>query len=159
MAWEYKRDESTGFKPIPEGAHRIRIESAEKAQSKTGKDMLTLKFQVSGYNSRLFHYIVFLPDRPEITNRNLTQFFDAFPGIKEGNFNTQTWPGQVGACVVKHEDYNGSPSAKVRYFIHKDKQGNLPPWKEPENGSEAMMGASSVPDVNVPGNIDDDVPF
>ena len=159
MAWNYQRDESTGFNPIPVGDHRIRIESAEKAVSKSGKDMLTLKFQVSGQSGKLFHYIVFLPDRPEITNRNLTQFFDAFPGIQDGNFNTQSWVGQVGACHVKHEDYNGSPSAKVQYFIKAEKQSGLPAWVEPENGSEAMMGAASGPSVNVPAGVDEEVPF
>lgn len=161
MSWNYQRDESTGFKPIPIGAHRIRISKAEKAVSKTGKDMLTLEFEVSGYNSHLYHYIVFLPDRQEITNRNLTQFFDAFPGIPDGNLNTQSWIGQVGACQVKHEEYNGDMQAKIHYFIHKDKQGNLPPWKEPENGSQTAMGAgsSSQPNVNIPAGIDDECPF
>ena len=159
MSWNYQRDESTGFKPIPVGDHRIRIESAEKAQSKSGKDMLSLKFQVSGQSGKLFHYIVFLPDRPEITNRNLTQFFDAFPGIGDGNFNIQSWVGQVGACHVKHEDYNGNPSAKVQYFIKAEKQADLPAWVEPENSGDAMMGATSGPSVNVPAGVDEDVPF
>ena len=153
MSWTYKRDESTTFKPIPEGAHRIRIASAEKAVSKTGKDMLALQFDVSGYASRLFHYIVFLPDRPEITNRNLTQFFDAFSDIPDGDFNTTNWIGKVGACVVKHEDYNGSPSAKVRYFIKPDKAESLPAWSEPDhkdsNGDDFMAVKS----------LEDEVPF
>lgn len=163
MAWNYQRDESAGeFKPIPEGLHRIRIKSAEKAVSKMGKDMLTLQFEVSGYNSKLFHYIVFLPDRPEITNRNLTQFFDAFPGIADGDFNTNNWVGKVGACRINHEEYNGRQNAKVKYFLKADKQGTLPPWKEPENGSEAMLGATTPAaalDVNVPPNVDEEVPF
>lgn len=132
MSWTYQRDETTQFKPIPEGMHRIRISSAEKAQSKTGKDMLALQFDVSGYSSRLFHYIVFLPDRPEITNRNLTQFFDAFPGIQDGDFDTAHWIGQVGACMVKHEEYNGDMTAKVRYFVKPEKAAGLAPWSEPE---------------------------
>lgn len=156
MAWNYTREETTTFKPIPEGAHRIRIASAEKAVSKTGKDMLALQFDVSGYGSRLFHYIVFLPDRPEITNRNLTQFFDAFPGIPDGDFNiTQNWIGKVGACMVKHEDYNGSPSAKVHYFLKPDKAANLPAWKEPERNES---GAGGDDFVNVTAKIDE-VPF
>ncbi len=158
MSWNYQRDESTGFKPIPVGDHRIRIAKAEKAVSKTGKDMLTLEFEVSGYNSKLYHYIVFLPDRPEITNRNLTQFFDSFKDIPDGDFNTANWIGKVGACAVKHEEYNGNVSAKIKWFIHKDKQGNLPPWKEPENGSQTTVGAGA-PNVNVPVGMDDEFPF
>ena len=156
--WSYQRDESSGFKPIPEGDYRIRIQSAEKVVSKTGKDMLSMSFEVSGQNSKLFHNIVFLPDRPEITNRNLTQFFDSFKDIPEGDFNTANWVGKVGACRVKHEEYNGNTNAKVAWFIHKDKQSGLPAWKEPENGSDTVMGAGA-PDVNVPGNVDEEVPF
>lgn len=158
MSWNYQRDESKGeFKPIPVGNHRIRIASAEKAQSKSGKDMLTLKFDVSGYNNKLFHYIVFLPDRPEITNRNLTQFFDAFPGIKDGDFDTTHWIGQVGACEVKHEEYNGSPSAKVRFFIKPEKAAGLPAWKEPENSGGTTDGDGFL--AAIPQGVDEQVPF
>lgn len=151
--WNYKRDESTGFKPIPEGVYRIRIASAERATAKTGKQMLSLKFDVSGQNGKLFHNIVFLPDRPEITNRNLTQFFDSFADIPEGEFELAKWVGKVGACKVKHEEYNGNTQARVDYFIAKDKQADLPAWQEPSNGAQAPLEA------NVPASIDDEVPF
>lgn len=137
MAWDYKRTESQGaFKPIPEGNYRIRIKEADKAVSKSGNDMLALQFEVSGSNAILYHYIVFMDDKPEITNRLLTQFFDSFKDIEDGDFNMAHWIGKVGACKVKHEDYNGSPQAKVHYFINKNKQGDLPAWKEPEKKSE-----------------------
>lgn len=155
--WNYQRDETQAVaKPIPVGKHRIRIAKAEKAVSKTGKDMLALQFDVSGYNSKLFHYIVFLPDRPEITNRNLTQFFDSFKDIPEGDFNTANWIGKVGACEVKHEDYNGSASAKVKFFISKANQANLPAWVEPENSNG---GSSSASVISVPEGVDEEVPF
>ena len=159
MSWNYQREESNNFKPIPEGDHRIRIKSAEKTTSKSsGNPMLKLEFEVSGYNSKIFHNIVFLADRPEITNRNLTQFFDSFKDIPEGDFNTANWIGKGGAAKVKHEEYNGNTNAKIQWFIHKDKQGGLPAWKEPENGSNATMGAGA-PDVNVPGDVSEEVPF
>ena len=152
--WSYKRDESgNSFAPIPGGDYRIRIASAEKATATTGKQMLTLKFDVSGKNSKLFHNIVFLPDRPEITNRNLTQFFDSFADIPEGEFELAKWVGKVGACHIKHEEYNGKTQARVNYFIAKDKQANLPAWQEPSNGAQAPL------DANVPASIDDVVPF
>jgi hypothetical protein len=157
MSWTYQREENN-FKPIPEGDHRIRIAKAEKKQSQTGKDMLALEFEVSGYKGKIFHNIVFLPDRPEITNRNLTQFFDSFKDIAEGNFNLSSYVGKVGACHVKHEEYNGNTQARVQWFIHKDKQGNLPPWKEPEGGSNETLGAGQ-PNVNVPAGVDDECPF
>ena len=129
MAWDYKRKEGGFETDITEGKHRIRIASAEKAVSKTGKDMLALQFEVSGCNSILYHYIVFMPDHADITNRNLTQFFDSFKDIPDGEFDTAKWVGKVGACQVKHEDYNGSKTARVHYFIPADKQDDLPAWQ------------------------------
>lgn len=130
MAWEYKREERQ-FTPIPEGNYRIRIKQADKAMSQKGNDMLALQFEVSGSTQILYHYIVFLDDRPEITNRMLTAFFDSFKDIPEGDFNMKNWIGKVGACKVKHEEYNGNPQAKISYFIKAEKQGDLPNWKEP----------------------------
>ena len=146
--WQYKREEQT-FEPIPEGAHRIRIKSADKAISSSGNDMIAFQFEVSGYGSLLYHYIVFLDDKPEITNRNLTQFFDSFKDIPDGDFNMNNWKGKVGACIVKHDDYNGQKTAKVRYFLKAEKQVDLPPWKEPK-----QSGGMFTPDVDT-----DDLPF
>lgn len=155
MAWDFKREENKNFDTnIPEGAHRIRVKSADKAVSKNGNDMLTLTFEVSGFNSLLFHHIVFMPDRPEITNRMLTAFFDSFKDIPEGEFDMSKWIGKVGACQVKHEEYNGNTNAKLHYFIPVDKQGSLPAWKEPTNSgatqnapasSDGFVSADSVP--------------
>lgn len=152
MAWDFKREEAQ-FETIPEGNYRIRIKSADKAISKSGNDMLALQFEVSGSNTILYHYIVFMNDRPEITNRMLTQFFDAFKDIPEGDFNMSNWIGKVGACKVKHEEYNGNTNAKVHYFIKADKQDELPPWKEPSNSSPASEDGFEVgPEVG-------DLPF
>lgn len=139
MAWEYKREESQ-FQILPEGQYRIRIKKAEKAQSKSGNDMLALQFDVSGSNTTLYHYIVFLADRPEITNRMLTQFYDSFKDIPEGDTQLMNWLGKVGACKVKHDEYNGNKSAKISYFIKADKQGDLPPWEEPSNNVRPEVG-------------------
>lgn len=148
MAWKFQREESAGFTTnIPEGKHRIRIKSAEKAVSKSGNDMLVLQFDVSGYNATLYHYITFMTDKPDITNRMLTQFFDSFGGIKEGDLNMKNWLGQVGACVVKHEEYNGNTNAKISYFLHKDKQEDLPNWKEPDGTEIGKDGFQNVPDI------------
>lgn len=148
MAWQFKREESSNFTTnVPEGNHRIRVKSAEKAVSKSGNDMLVLQFDVSGYNATLYHYIIFMADKPEITNRMLTQFFDSFKDIPEGEFDTSKWIGKVGACRVKHEEYNGNINAKISYFLKPDKQADLPAWQEPEGS-----GNIGVTDdfVNVP---------
>ena len=151
MSWEYKREEQK-FQAIPEGSYRIRIKSAEKAISGKGNDMLALQFEVSGKNQILYHYITFMDNHPEITNRMLTQFFDSFAGIPEGDFNMKNWIGKVGACKVKHEEYNGNPQAKVSYFIRADRQDELPAWKEPSGKATVDAdGFMQVPE-------DDDLP-
>lgn len=165
MAWNYTRDESSSFETrIPEGKHRIRIKVADKTVSSTGNDMLTLKFEVSGYKGLIYHHIVFLQDRPEITNRNLTQFFDSFKDIPDGDFNTQHWIGKVGACVVKHEEWNGSVNAKVKSFIHANNQTDLPAWVEPPasdgSGSSSSSSSGSGNDfINVPDGLISELPF
>lgn len=126
MAWQYSRTEQQ-FPQIAEGRYRIRVKSAEKAVSKKGNDMLVLQFEVSGSRQILYHYISFLDDRPEITNRMLTAFFDSFAGIEEGDFNLNHWIGKAGACMVKHDD---DGRARINYFIKFDKQDDLPPWRD-----------------------------
>ncbi len=158
MAWQFKREESSNFTTnVPEGKHRIRVKSAEKAVSKSGNDMLVLQFEVSGYNNILYHYITFMADRPEITNRMLTQFFDSFKDIPEGEFDTSKWIGKVGACTVKHEEYNGNTNAKIGYFIKADKQGDLPAWQEPTNAAPAAGGTDGF--VNVSASDMPEIPF
>ncbi len=147
MAWKYERQERQ-FAIIPEGEHRIRVRSAEKAVSKNGRDMISLQFDVSGRNEILYHYIVFLDDKPEITNRSLTQFFDSFKDIEEGDFNLNHWIGKVGACKIKHEetDYNGgSTQARIHYFIAANKQQGLAPWKEPESALDGKKDWTDNP--------------
>ena len=147
MAWHYERTESE-FAKIPEGVLRIRIGEVEKTTSKSGNEMLKFQFDVSGYNSKLFHYIVFLPDRPEITNRNLTQFFDSFADIPDGNFNFMEWVGKVGAANVEHD----GDFVRIKSFIKKSAQKELPPWEE-EGGNDSNSVMSGFTEV------DDDMPF
>lgn len=137
MSWNYTREEQT-FELLPEGKYRIRVKEAEMAVSSTGNDMLQLTFEVSGSKKTLRHYIVFLKDRPEITNRNLTGFYDSFKDIPEGDNNIKNWAGKVGACVIKHDEYQGEKRERISYFIKADKQSELPPWQEPglQTGSQ-----------------------
>lgn len=152
MSWSYKREEKQ-FPTLAEGQYRIRIKSADKAQSKNGNDMLTLQFEVSGSSVIIYHYIVFLDDRPEITNRMLTQFFDSFKDIPEGDFNMQNWIGKVGAAKIKNEEYNGNISSKISYFIAGDKQDNLPAWVNPDGSTPPQVdehGFMQVPEDELP---------
>jgi len=146
MEWNYQREE-TERKIVPEGNHRIRIKSAEKAISRNGNEMLALVFTISGYNQPLFHYITFMKDQPEITNRKLTALFDSFKDIKEGDCNTENWIGKVGACHIKHEEYNGEKTIRLHYFLRAEEQGSLPAWQEPEKKEEAKSAATEPQEI------------
>lgn len=144
MAWQFKREEST-FTELPEGRYRVMIESAEMAISKSsGNDMLVIKLLVSNTQMHLWNYIVFLDDRPEITNRMLTQFFDSF-GIEDGDFDLNHYVGKVGGCQVKHDEQG---RAKVQYFLSKKQQEALPPFvgELPKTtGFETVGGEDDLP--------------
>ena len=142
--------EETSFKPIPIGDYRMRIASAEEQTSGTGKQMIKLILDVSGYNSTIWHYVVLLKDNQKLTNQKLGELWNSF-GIQQGNFNLQTWVGKVGAAKVKHEEYNGITNPKVAYFINKDRQDKLPAWQEPTTASASFEA--------IPTPTDDDLPF
>ena len=129
--------EEQSFKPIPAGDHRVRIASAEEQTSKSGNQMIKLVLDVSGYNSTIWHYLVLLNDNPKMVNQKLGELWNSF-GIPQGNFDLNSWKGKVGAAKVKHESYNNEPTAKIAYFIKKEKQDKLPPWQEP--GNKTMTG-------------------
>lgn len=155
MAWSYQREERQ-FPVLPEGKYRVRIKSADKAVSQKGNDMLVLQLEVSGSSTILFHYIVFMDDRPEITNRMLTQFFDSFSGIPEGDFNMTNWVGKVGAVKTKLEEYDGQMRAKISYFISADKQDDLPAWQNPDGSIPRADGWLEVPSG---ADAEEDLPF
>ena len=63
--------------------------------------------------------------------------------------------GKVGACRVKHEEYEGDKQARLHYFLKRDKQDGLPPWSN-SNGSSA----APIPVVSTFADLDDgDIPF
>ena len=124
--------EEQSFKPIPIGDHRVRIASAEEQTSSSGRQMIKLVLDVSGYSSTIWHFLVFMPENQKLTNQKLGELWNSF-GIPQGNFNLNSWVGKVGAAKVKHEDYNGETNAKISYFINKNKQENLPAWRDGNN--------------------------
>lgn len=145
----FSYEEKEAFKPLAVGDYRIRIAEAEKMQSKSGKDMLKLVFDVSGSKSKLYHYIV----DGEYFNSNVSRVFDAFPQIDKGNFNLASWVGKIGACHTKQEEYNGNVNAKIHYFISAKDAEHLPAWVEPEKSESKSDGNNFVPiadDVELP---------
>ena len=153
IQWNFNSSDYSeqSFKPIPVGDHRVRIASAEEQTSNSGRQMIKLALDVSGYSSTIWHYLVFMPDNQKLTNQKLGELWNSF-GIPQGNFNLQQWVGKVGAAKVKHEDYNGESSAKIAYFINKDRQDKLPAWQD-TNGASASgqsVGAFTETNSNVP---------
>ena len=151
--WKFDSNdyEEQSFKPIPVGDHRMRIATAEEQTSGSGKQMIKLTLEVSGYSSTIWHYIVFLPDNQKLTNQKLGELWNSF-GIPQGNFDLNGWVGKVGAGKVKHEEYNGEQNAKVAYFIGKDRQDKLPAWKEPSHKLVGLEGLSVTADNDLPWN-------
>ena len=157
ISWNFDNSqyEEQSFKPIPQGEHRVRIASAEEQTSSKGNQMIKLVLDVSGYNSTIWHWIVFMPDNQKLTNQKLGELFSSF-GIQPGNFNLTSWIGKTGAAKVKHELYEGETTVKVAYFIGKDRQDKLPAWKEPSNKAAVTGGGNAdFTPVDVP----DDLPF
>lgn len=153
MNWNYDSSQAdlSSYAPLPVGNYRVRIEKAEEKQAKSGRDMISMTLAVSGKNQKLFSNMVFIPENPRMTNSNLAKIFDSF-GISPGDMNLTHWEGKVGACRVKHTQYQGEEQASVAYFILKSKQDVLPGWIEPEN-------TASLSDPDFIEVEDDDVPF
>ena len=151
-----KFDPNTAFEPIPAGRHRLRVEAAEEATSKSGNEMIKVTFSVSGHAGRLFHYFV---DGEKI-QMFLDPFFDSF-GISPGDFNVLNWRGKVGAAQVKHEMYQDKPQARIAFFILRSKQGELPQWQEASSGTSpaASRDVGSLRDDPEFMNADSDCPF
>ena len=147
--WNYEETKSDfESEQIPNGDYRMIIRGAEKAMSKdtvNPKKMIKLKLGVSGYSKNIYHYIVFLPNNREITNRNLTNFFRSF-GIEGGNFNLDSYLGKEGAGRVEI-DSNGYE--KVKYFLEGTMKDRLPAFAPPAKKAKVVE----------PKQEEDDIPF
>ena len=117
------------FTIIPVGDHRVRIADVEEKVSKSGNDMYEITLEVSGYNSRLWYYLVLDRNDPKKTNQKIGEFFNGFGIVDHSMGSGKQWIGKVGAVRVKHEEYNGTMGTKVAYVINRKKQDKLEPWK------------------------------
>lgn len=166
ISWNYDANNyNENFSgPIPPvGDHRVRIEEvtdldkdgAPLKSKKSGNAMIKITLAVSGYSSKVFHYIVFMPENKQMTDQKLGEVYESF-GIKPGNLNILEWRGRVGAARIKHEMYEGNPQPRVSYFLTKRKQEGLLPWVGSEPGEMAPVSSlrenmSVVEDeVNIP---------
>lgn len=111
---------------VPLGDHRVRIADVVEKTFSSGNPGFECMVDVSGYNSKLWFYLVLDSSDPSKTNQRLGEFFNCF-GITNYQLGTgKQWVGSVGAVRVKHEQYNGSTRAKIAYFISRERQEKLP---------------------------------
>ena len=80
----------------------------------------------------------------------MTQFFDAFPQIPDGNFELFTWIGSLGAANFG-TDENGY--LKVKWWVSPDKAANLPEF-EGDRPPKQELGSIKDEDTE-----DDELPF
>lgn len=150
--WNYNPNDykENNYAIVPVGDHRVRIEKIEEKTSSSGNNMLELTLAVSGFDSSLWYYLVFLTDNPALTNQRIGEISKSF-GVTTDVSKYSTWLGKVGAARVKHDEYG----AKVKYFLSPEKAKDLPPWQ----GKEYVATAPSTTASGVAPIPDDELPF
>ena len=91
-----------------------------------------------------------MPENTQVTNQKLGQIYRSF-GITPADMDAKNWTGKVGACKVVHEEYQGEKKARIHYFINKDDQEDLPPWKEP--GNKQTTAPATTSNMGTPTNV------
>lgn len=120
--WNYQREEREESAKVT-GRLRCVITDVEETESKTsGLPMIVVSVRPSGTRFAVKSYIV----KNEHFNRNMTQFFDAFPEIGDGNFSFLEWIGAMGAAMF---DLDEMGYLKVKYWISADRQSLLPEFE------------------------------
>ena len=137
--WDsYQREEQERESAVV-GKYRVVITEAGDAvtgpnSKKPGTPMIVIKLRPSGRHFTVTHRIV----KNEYFNRNMTQFFDAFPEIVCGNFNFIEWVGCEGAAMFAEDDRGYT---QVKYFIDSVKAADLPAFEgeKPEKQSVTTL--------------------
>lgn len=129
------------------GNHRCVIVDVEDSVSKSGKNMIIVSVKPSGADFKVKQYIV----EGDYFNRNMTQLFDAFPEIGDGNFNFVTWVGAEGAANFIEDD---NKYLKIKYFISAEKAADLPAF---EGAKPERQTVTSITDE--PEDSEDDLPW
>lgn len=139
--WIYDEQDFSekSYELIPEGVYRVRIDKTEETVTRsTNKNMIKLTLSVSGYDSKLWSYVVLDDSNRETikkTNQTLGTVFSSF-GISDHTMNTSDWEGKVGGVRVRHKkDAQGINRAEVAYFLYAKEVEQLPPWQEGKQGT------------------------
>ena len=131
------------FQIVPIGDHRVRIDDVVERTFNSGNEGYEITLSVNGYNSKLWFYLVLDSTNPQKTNQRIGDFFNSFGITSPAMGSGKQWIGCAGAVRVKHEDYNGSTSAKVAYCINRKNQEKLAPWKEATFTAQAPSVAAT----------------
>ena len=139
--WGYQREDRQT--DALKGRYRCVIVDVDEAISKTsGLPMIVVSVRPSGTKFKVKTYIV----KNDRFNRTMTQFFDAFPEIPDGNFNFVEWIGAEGAAEFGEDE---SGYTKLKWFISANKAEGLPPFEgeKPERQTiTAIDDAEEEPD-------------
>lgn len=125
--WNFNPNEYSerSFAPIPEGDHKVTITNVEEKLFNSGNEGFEITFDVAGFNSKLWYYLVFDPTNSVKTNQRIGMFFNSF-AIQDHDFsNFNRWVGKDGAVRVKHNMYNGSKIANVAFCLSRSQQSKL----------------------------------
>lgn len=164
--WKYNPENynPNGFELIPVGDYRVRIDTAENKVSRSGKDMIRLTLSVSGYNTKVWFYLVFDSSNEEMrrmTDQRLGSIYDSF-GISSGSMEVYDWEGKTGGAHIRHRpDQNGNMRSEVSYFLTRQKVDELPAWGEGPKARDPELesaGDDFTSQAEFGGNIDT-VPF
>ena len=119
---DYRREEREEDAKVT-GKQRCVITAVEEAVSKSsGKPMIVVSVRPSGCRFTVKWYAV----KGEWFNRQMTQFFDAFPEITDGDFNFLTWVGAEGAAMFA-EDEQGF--LKIKHWLDPVRAASLPAFE------------------------------
>ena len=124
LNWNYNSNEyiARDFALIPEGDHKVCISSVVEKVFSTGKEGFEITLDVSGFDSKLWYYLVLDSNETAKTNQRLGMFFDSFD-IHDYNLSCYNdWIGRDGAVRVKHGLYNGNKSANVVFCLSRKQQ-------------------------------------
>lgn len=151
--WDYVREERPA---AAMGIQRCVIVSAEEAMTKGDPNanppklptpMIVLKLKQSGTGAMCIKRIV----QNDYFNSDMTKFYDAFPGIPEGDFTFPTWVGAEGAACYR-EDAKGFP--EIWYFVNPKRAKDLPPFEGSKPERIVVTEIKHEEDDD-----DDDIPF
>ena len=153
MAWIFNPNEyeAKEFSIIPVGDHRVRISNVEGKTFKSGNNGFEITLEVAGHGGSLWFYLVLDPSDTKKTNQRIGTFFESFGIVDYDLSHYRNWIGKVGGVRVKHEEYNGSQSAKVAFCLNRKNQDKLPEAK-----FSTAATTNNAPTVSIS---EDDYPF